>query len=56
MQHRYQEDLCTELESGAHTRLGDAILAAESRCANGGGFAELLTIHHLFGDSALALC
>ncbi len=53
--HRFHKALLTELTSGRHRRLGDAFLAAQSAYAGTGGFAELLSIYHLFGDPALTL-
>ena len=53
--HLYQRALITELTSGRHPRLGDAILAAQSAYADTGAFPELLAIYHLLGDPALEL-
>jgi hypothetical protein len=53
--HLYQRALVTELTSGNHQRLGDAILAAQVAYANTGAFPELLSIYHLLGDPALVL-
>jgi hypothetical protein len=53
--HVYHEALLTELLSGRHMRLGDAILAAQSDYAATGALTELLSVYHLFGDPALRL-
>jgi hypothetical protein len=53
--HLYQQALVTELTSGKHLRLGDAILAAQSAYADAGALPELLAIYHLLGDPALTL-
>jgi hypothetical protein len=53
--HLYQRALVTELTSGNHQRLGDAILAAQVAYANTGAFPELLSIYHLLGDPGLVL-
>jgi len=48
--HLYHKLLLAELVSGSHTRLGDALLAAQLAYANSGAFPELLDVYHLFGD------
>jgi hypothetical protein len=53
--HIYQKALVTELVSGRHARLGDAVLAAQAAYADTGAFPELLSIYHLLGDPALTL-
>jgi hypothetical protein len=53
--HRYHKALLAEILSGAHDRIGDAILAAQRTYADDGAFPELLTIYHLFGDPALRI-
>jgi hypothetical protein len=53
--HRYHVALVEEITSGRHTRLGDAVLAAQRTYAESGAFPELLAIYHLFGDPALVL-
>jgi hypothetical protein len=53
--HVYHKALLGELLSGRHTRLGDAILAAQARYAETGAPTELLSIYHLFGDPALGV-
>ena len=45
----------SEVLSGRHQRLGDAVLAAQAAYAQSGAFPELLRIYHLFGDPALRL-
>jgi hypothetical protein len=51
--HLYQQALVTELTSGKHLRLGDAILAAQAAYGDTGALPELLGIYHLLGDPAL---
>jgi hypothetical protein len=51
--HLYHRNLLARIESRAHARLGDAILAAQSDYADSGALPELLSIYHLFGDPAL---
>jgi hypothetical protein len=41
-----------ELASGAHERVGDAVLAAQRTYAESGLMPELLSIYHLLGDPA----
>ena len=53
--HRFHRDLSSEIASGRHARLGDAMLAAQATYAASGAFPELLLIYHLFGDPALSL-
>ena len=53
--HRFHRDLASEITSGRHSRLGDAMLAAQASYAASGAFPELLSIYHLFGDPALIL-
>ncbi len=53
--HLYQKALLTEIESGRHDRLGDAVLAAQEAYADSGAFPELLQVYHLFGDPALRI-
>jgi hypothetical protein len=53
--HVYHRALLTEIESGRHLRLGDAILAAQAAYADSGSLPELLSIYHLFGDPALRI-
>jgi hypothetical protein len=53
--HLFHQILLTELVSGKHRRLGDAVLAAQAAYAHSGAFPELLRIYHLLGDPALAL-
>jgi len=53
--HLYHKAVLSEIESGRHARLGDAILAGQNTYANTGALPELLSIYHLFGDPALRL-
>ncbi|GAG34185.1 unnamed protein product, partial [marine sediment metagenome] len=53
--HRYHQAVLQQLLNADHTRLGDAILAAQKQYADTGAFPELLSIYHLFGDPALTL-
>jgi hypothetical protein len=47
--------LIREITSGAHPRLGDAVLAAQADFAQTGAFPELLSIYNLLGDPALRI-
>jgi hypothetical protein len=53
--HRMHQLLLEALFQERHERLGDAVLAAQSRYASTGAFPELLSIYHLLGDPALEL-
>jgi hypothetical protein len=53
--HLFHKALLQEIESGAHSRLGDALLAAQNGYANSGAFPELLSIYHLFGDPGMKM-
>jgi hypothetical protein len=53
--HIYHKALLNELFHQDHTRLGDAVLAAQAVYADTGAFPELLSIYHLLGDPALTL-
>ncbi len=53
--HSYHKFLLTELLHGGHDTLGDAVLAAQAQFAEEGGYLELLSIYHLFGDPASRL-
>ena len=53
--HLYHKALLAEIASGAHARLGDAVLAAQADYADSGAFPELLSIYHLFGDPAMKI-
>jgi hypothetical protein len=53
--HLFHRALLTQIESGAHTRLGDAVLAAQQDYANTGAMPELLSIYHLLGDPGLRM-
>jgi hypothetical protein len=50
---RYHEVFLDELFSGTHQRLGDVVLAAQTRYVDTGALPELVTIYHLLGDPAL---
>jgi hypothetical protein len=51
----FHKALLSELLSGRHQRLGDAVLGAQSAYADSGAFPELLRIYLLLGDPALRL-
>src|SRR5262249_6673024 len=53
--HLYQKALLTEIESGRHARLGDAVLAAQEAYADSGALPELLQVYQLFGEPTLAI-
>ncbi len=53
--HLYHRLLLSELLSGRHRRLGDAVLAAQAAYADSGAFSELLRIYLLLGDPAMSL-
>jgi len=53
--HLFHKALLSELMSGKHQRLGDAVAAAQAAYASSGAFPELLSIYHLLGDPALSL-
>ena len=53
--HRFHRALLTELVSGHHERLGDAVLATQTAYAHTSALPELLSIYHLLGDPALTL-
>jgi hypothetical protein len=44
-----------EITSGAHERLGDAVLAAQTAYAEEGVMPELLSIYHLFADPGMEI-
>jgi hypothetical protein len=50
--HEYHKALVGELASGRHTRLGDAVLAAQMAYAETGLMPELLDVYQLLGDPA----
>jgi len=50
--HQYHRAVMAELASGAHDRLGDAILAAQRAYADTGLMPELLEVYQLLGDPA----
>jgi hypothetical protein len=51
--HVFHRLLLEELVSGEHSRLGDAVLAAQSAYADSGALPEMIAIYHLFGDPAM---
>jgi hypothetical protein len=53
--HLYQQALLSELATGRHARLGDALLEAQAAYTDAGGNPELLDIFQLLGDPALTL-
>ncbi len=53
--HAYHRALLAALASGAHERLGDAVLEAQKAYAAGGAMPELLSVYHLFGDPTLRI-
>jgi hypothetical protein len=53
--HLFHKALLSEILSGNHERLGDAVAAAQSAYAGSGAFPELLQIYVLLGDPALRL-
>jgi hypothetical protein len=53
--HVFHKALLSEILSGRHRRLGDAVLAAQGVYAQSGAFPELLAIYQLLGDPALAI-
>jgi hypothetical protein len=53
--HEFHKALLDELVNGGHSRLGDAVLAAQARYADWGALPEMLAIYHLFGDPTMTL-
>jgi hypothetical protein len=53
--HQYHRALMGELVSGAHERLGDAVLAAQRDYAETGLMPELLEVYQLLGDPAMRI-
>ena len=53
--HLFHKAVLSEVLSGRHQRLGDAVLEAQESYARSGAFPELLRIYHLFGDPALTI-
>ncbi len=53
--HLYHKAMLEELFSGRHHRLGDALLAAQTRYTQTGALPELLAVYHLLGDPALVM-
>jgi hypothetical protein len=51
--HEYHRAVMSELVSGRHERLGDAILAAQAAYAETGLMPELLGVYQLLGDPAM---
>jgi hypothetical protein len=51
--HAYHMALVTHVASGQHSRLGDALLAAQNDYAATGVFPELLRVYNLLGDPAM---
>jgi hypothetical protein len=53
--HLYHKALLAQILSGAHPRLGDAVLAAQVEYVETGALPELLSIYNLLGDPALRI-
>jgi hypothetical protein len=53
--HRFHRALMAEITGGEHTRLGDAVLAAQAAYAEMGVMPELLSVYHLFADPGMAI-
>jgi hypothetical protein len=53
--HLFHKALVSELVSGKHQRLGDAVLAAQATYAASGAFHELLSFYDVLGDPALTI-
>jgi hypothetical protein len=53
--HEYHRAVMAELASGRHSRVGDALLAAQRTYAEAGIMPELLGVYHLLGDPALRI-
>jgi hypothetical protein len=53
--HAFHRALMTQLTSGAHARLGDALVAAQKAYAGTGAMPELLSVYQLLGDPALRI-
>jgi hypothetical protein len=53
--HIFHKALLEELLNGGHTRLGDAVLAAQAAYAASGALPEMIAIYHLFGDPAMGI-
>jgi hypothetical protein len=53
--HVFHKALLTEILSGGHERIGDAVLAAQESYSESGALPELLSIYNLLGDPALRL-
>jgi hypothetical protein len=53
--HAYHKALLEQILSGAHRRLGDAVLAAQVEQASTSALPELATTYQLFADPAMRL-
>jgi hypothetical protein len=53
--HLFHKALLTEILSGQHERIGDAVLAAQEAYAQTGAPPELLSVYNLLGDPALKI-
>jgi hypothetical protein len=53
--HEYHRAVMAELASGRHSRVGDALLAAQATYAETGLMPELLDVYELLGDPALKI-
>ena len=53
--HLFHKALLTEILSGQHARIGDAVLAAQEAYAQTGAPPELLSVYNLLGDPALKI-
>jgi hypothetical protein len=53
--HLYHRALLTQITGGNHSRLGDALLAAQAVYADSGASLELLSLYQLLGDPALRI-
>jgi hypothetical protein len=53
--HVLHKAVLGEIFSGRHTRLGDALAAAQASYAAAGAFPELLSVYNLLGDPALMI-
>jgi hypothetical protein len=53
--HAFHRALMTQLTSGAHARLGDALVAAQKAYAGAGAMPELLSVYQLLGDPGLRI-
>jgi len=53
--HVFHRALVAELLSGAHERLGDALVAAQKAYAESGAMPELVSVYQLLGDPGLRI-